>query len=712
MKLLPAIAEHAPSIAANGEMYDPAQAEEYVAMLYRYVDWQPGQIMSLLGIGEKGTAQEGVFRERQLVSPGFPGAIHAHLKRWAQHHVAGFIVPAVLHAEAHEGKAGGALDKVAALTAIILDIDSGDVTAKAKYATDRLGQPTMVVASGGKTDAGKFKAHLYWLLSEPSEEIERVAALRKLLAQKVGGDASFGRATQVVRVPGSVHAKNGNASLCRILERSQRDYDLDELADIIEGMERMPGLPAPTETASLPSLSLAGGMDFTPRQDTALAALHRDINEGGEDLTRWSEFSKVAGFHIAEIRAGRLTPDAAWSALGGWVLTHMNPPWPQSRIDSEFRALVNVDIASHGPFPPSVVPWSNVSREAALPIEHFADLEVSLSNAWLVRDFIALAGLAAIYGSPGTGKSFLALDISLRIAAGWPVDGRDVATSPVIYVVAEGQRGQRNRAIAFRQHHNIEGELPFAMIPCAVNLLDPNADLPRLIEVIEGALARLGGKPGLIVIDTLAATFGGGDENGPAMSGYVNNMGKLRDHFGATIMVVHHRPKDQLNDTLRGHGSLLGGLDTVIRVDGDATRLATTTKQKDGEAGERIAFGLDSITLGHDEKGQPVKSAVVKYLIVDATKKLSPGPAAILQALSDAIEASGAPAVAEAVWRAKWEVCPTVVDKTDEARRKSWMRGRDSLRNLGRVEVKNGLWAIGALPPATQSMDFSVGASS
>ena len=163
-------------LAANGAMYDPSQVDEYLAMLFRHVDWQPGQVISMLGIGEKGTTQEGVVRDRQLVAPGFQGAVHAHLKRWAQHHVAGFVVPAVMHADAHGGKGGGALDKVAAHTAMILDIDNGDVRAVAKYVTERLGQPTMIVASGGVTDDGQRKAHLYWLLNEPSVDIERVAA--------------------------------------------------------------------------------------------------------------------------------------------------------------------------------------------------------------------------------------------------------------------------------------------------------------------------------------------------------------------------------------------------------------------------------------------------------------------------------------------------------------------------------------------------------
>src|SRR5690606_26100704 len=159
------------------------------------------------------------------------GSIHAHLKRWAEWHAAGFIVPAVLHPAAAE-KGDVTLDKVAALTAIILDVDSGDVTAKVVWIKERLGRPTMIVASGGKTAAGKLQAHCYWLLNEPCEDVERLAAIRKMLAQKVGGDASFGRATQVIRLPGSVHAKNGSATVCRILDRCDAEYDFDDLADI------------------------------------------------------------------------------------------------------------------------------------------------------------------------------------------------------------------------------------------------------------------------------------------------------------------------------------------------------------------------------------------------------------------------------------------------------------------------------------------------
>jgi hypothetical protein len=44
--------------------------------LFRHVDWEPGEvIISLLGIGEKGTTQEGRFKERKIVPPAFIGSL-------------------------------------------------------------------------------------------------------------------------------------------------------------------------------------------------------------------------------------------------------------------------------------------------------------------------------------------------------------------------------------------------------------------------------------------------------------------------------------------------------------------------------------------------------------------------------------------------------------------------------------------------------------
>ena len=334
---------------ANAVLYDPAQVEEYLKTLFRNVDWLEGELISVLGIGEKGTAQEGVFRERKIVPPAFVGSVHTHFKRWAGAYVASFVVPAVLSARAGEDY-DVTRDKVLALPAIILDLDSGDTQAKARFVAEALGEPSMVVASGGTTETGNPKLHLYWVFNEPSEEVDKVANLRKILAAKVGGDQSFGRATQVVRVAGTVHAKNGNPSVCRIIHRNAKDYSLDDLAETIAAMLPMPGIEPPAPKEQLP-ITLPGGiMDFTPSQNTAVAVLHRDIHEGGDgEQNRWASFNMAAGFKIAEARAGRISLQNAYEQTYGWMLQHMKPVWPDARFSTEFQGLLERDIQNHGP---------------------------------------------------------------------------------------------------------------------------------------------------------------------------------------------------------------------------------------------------------------------------------------------------------------------------------------------------------------------------
>ncbi len=152
-----------------------------------------------------------------------------------------------------------------------------------------------MVNSGGFTTDGQAKRHLWYRLTEPTHEVARVGALRKALAAKVGGDQSFGRITQVIRIPGSVHGKNGQKRPVEIVNRSKRDFDLEDLADAIEAMEPMPGIePAPS---AMPLLRLVNGvMDFSAGAGLSSGSdvrevLHRDVHEGGADLTRFSEAS-------------------------------------------------------------------------------------------------------------------------------------------------------------------------------------------------------------------------------------------------------------------------------------------------------------------------------------------------------------------------------------------------------------------------------------
>ena len=63
---------------------------------------------------------------------------------------------------------------------------------------------------------------------------------------------------------------------------------------------------------------------------------------------------------------------------------------------------------------------------------------------------------------------------------------------------------------------------------------------------------------------------------------------------------------------MRGHGALLGVVDTTVHITKTSTgRLAEVVKSSDHEEGQRVAFSLKSVTIGQDEHGDPITAPVV-----------------------------------------------------------------------------------------------------
>lgn len=279
------------------------------------------------------------------------------------------------------------------------------------------------------------------------------------------------------------------------------------------------------------------------------------------------------------------------------------PEWASTGEEPDYEMIIDS--------PESVE--AGASPSGLLPLEWFDQIDAQLEANWLVEELIPSEGLCLVYGHPGCGKSFFALDMAMHVAGGQQWRERDVEQGLVIYIGAEGQRGLRQRVAAFRQHHSIN-DLPFALIPVEVNLLAADGDLGKLVATIEQAVQRYDLPVGMIVVDTLSRTFGGGDEIGSDMVSYINNVGRLQRTFTCTTMVIHHRPKDSTNETPRGHGSLWGACDTIILVeDKGGPKQAKVTKQKDSEPAPPIVFDLKVIELGQDEKGRPVTSCVVAH---------------------------------------------------------------------------------------------------
>lgn len=247
----------------------------------------------------------------------------------------------------------------------------------------------------------------------------------------------------------------------------------------------------------------------------------------------------------------------------------------------------------------------------AIGYEWAGDVQPVLDGAWLIDDFLAKSGPAVMFGHPGSGKTFLALDIAAHVAEGKPWAGRHVEGGPVLYVVAEGLTGFKNRLSALFDDGRMKRNAPFVYVPTPVNLQALDGDTGALIATLKHFARAVGREPALIVLDTLSKTFGGAKENIDDMAGYVANCERIAAAFNCLTLIIHHRPRDADAQNERGHSSLRGGVVTSILVDGDETKTATTVKQKDGPEHERVAFRLSPVPVGTNSRGKSVTTCLV-----------------------------------------------------------------------------------------------------
>ncbi|MCW5750876.1 MAG: AAA family ATPase [Alphaproteobacteria bacterium] len=343
-----------------------------------------------------------------------------------------------------------------------------------------------------------------------------------------------------------------------------------------------------------------------------------------------------------------------------------------------------------------------------LSLMPFRDIGFTADRQYLVKGLLDQGGMSLLYGAPGCGKSFLALDLALRVALGWPVFGRKVTQGAVIYIAGEGQMGLARRIEAFRRQFLSEDavEVPFFLLPCAVDLVSrhADADIAHLLDAIRRQVGET--SLALAICDTLARSFGNADENASdAMGAFVSNIDRLRLETGAHALAVHHVPKDPARGP-RGHSSLLGAVDTAIQVEHDeiaGIRTAKVVKQKDGEIGGPIAFRLETMELGDDQDGDPITSCYVMPADAQAPRrpKLGQRQSLAVRKLNDLAADQGrniahasippnAPCVDLETWRAAL-FDAGILDREAANPRTDWQRIKRDLLTAGAVAI-HGEW--------------------
>lgn len=596
-------------IPANTDLLDESGIEDFMQMLFSRVLWKPYHFVNLRGIGEKGTPREGKFHADEWIQPGleeFPDehmtelTIH-HAKRWAQHHIAAFVVPAVMKA------ARGTSENVGLMVAVVLDLDTGDTNAKAAWIEQHIGTPTMVVASGGTTDAGTPKLHLYWVLDDPVEDVASIVEMRHVLAEKIGGDLQFGRGTpdnplgrahQPIRIGGSVHAKHGHAAAVRVLWTRGPTPDADELGWRIR---QAPESPWAVRAVSAPSIGFEFGPTLNHRPDTD-TLLTEDVYEGGEgDKTRFATLGRVIGGLIGTARRGAISLQEAQDQAYAWMQVHMRPPYSDQQFQQHWHRILERDTRQHGALPAATA-QAEIEAPRALVATPELGLREWAAHRWTSgepkpREFIVEGLVLArkphlVVAEGGAGKTFSMLDLGLKVAA-WE-DGADLRWwgqpvrrgGTVVMLTTEDDADELHIRI-----HDIDPDglrykagdrwivAPLVNMGGAFTLGERDragqvAPAARWLQTLD----LLRGLPNvaLVIVDTLNTTLHGEENSATIVGEYAKLLQPVCGEIGAALVVTHHIRKtdpknpvhtpDEMAAAVRGSSALPAAFRAVLGI--------------------------------------------------------------------------------------------------------------------------------------------------
>lgn len=464
-----------------------------------------------------------------------------------------------------------------------------------KEAIDRLAgdyplKATMVVVTGTVPNS---RPHLYWQLEEPVGNMPAWTERQRGIAHVLGGDAVI-NPSRIMRLAGTVNFPSQ--------DKVGRGYKVELTTLLTEFADERPPVspeqiafaypPRSEPVANYDAQPVAGQNTLQAMRSTRMGDLLAACRNGDQwhnnmvrlvahmaakgrtdaEILGLADNITLAGYNVEQTR--REMTAALRSARSKWDL-----PEPQDAVEEEEQAREDAD--------------------AVFDLLTLDALENMPPPTWLVHEMIADHGLSVIYGDPGAGKSFIALDMCLRLSMG--MDWHGVATKPcgVLYIAGEGARGLGKRVKGWRREHALEGvDAPFALLPVAVQLLDEK-DRAKLIRTIDAAKASAGFEVGIVVIDTVSRALAGADENGQeAMSAFVSACGQIQQHIGGAVLAVHHSGKDK-DKGMRGSTVLLGGCDASIRVTKDEQIVTIKTeKQKDAEQAEPIYMTMKKVEWG------------------------------------------------------------------------------------------------------------------
>ena len=436
----------------------------------------------------------------------------------------------VAHVDVDPPKTGEAFDKDAALKTLLAD------------------KPSLVVDSGGGLQA-------YWFLNDPIEASpENVAAtedLNRAFVARFDGDKASINVDRLLRLPGTVNWPNA---------KKQAAGRVPALAKIVHVD---PG-PKPTLAQLQAHFGQAPSQTAGPAQDRPSTP-----SVGDQEVVR----RLCTDFAMAALYSGDLTAkdgdhSAADQALVNAILPRtgydreqteriwMNSPLSQTPRpgNDPFKTLRRKDYRDYtiNKAFDGKRPEFNDEPDDGMPTVDVGDLDGRnvAPREWLVDGWIPARNVTLVSGDGGSGKSLLALQLCVSTVLGRSWMGtRPIATGRALYLSAEDDLPELHRRmvdIAKAQGVSLADLRGLAVAPLADRdallavpgrtrgTLDPTP----LYAALAARIAAL--KPSVVVIDTLADTFGGNEIERTQARQFIAMLRRLAIEYGLTVVVLSH----------------------------------------------------------------------------------------------------------------------------------------------------------------------------
>src|ERR687884_77107 len=319
------------------------------------------------------------------------------------------------------------------------------------------------------------------------------------------------------------------------------------------------------------------------------------------------------------------------------------------------------------------------------------ELEQLPAPRWLVHNHLVAESISVLFGPSGGGKTFVALDLALTVATGQPWLGTEaVEDGYVVYATGEGLSGLARRIQAWRDAHGHPSLDRFRVLPVAVQFMQPDD-----LEQLRADLRSLPEAPKLIVIDTLARSMIGAEENSARDMGlFLDGVERISKEWGAHVLLLHHTGKT--GETERGTSALRGYVQTMLKLVGD-DGLATLScdKQKDGAA----PFQPHALRLVPTEDGTTCTVQLATQTSAPSDQ-LTSKARAVLAALDANFLAEGATAT-------EWMKVCGVPDSTFYSSRKQLLLGEYVGRIGKRYALLDKAWQVLDRPQVPGSTSFT-----